>query len=220
MKMLKKTSLSLAACVVMFLMVSATSATAQNMLANPGFEVGPAGGVPPTDWGAFGNAYQEPTVSPQFVPHSGSQLCSMYGNFWGSFNVSGIFQEFPTGEGGEWTMSCWTRHWSGDPMIGSQAEGGNWVVQKIAFFDAEGVEIGGVESIILDGTYATDVWHYSGELVGIAPPNTVAVQALVLYLQPLWDGGAAHIDDVTFEYTEGTVGVENSTWGAIKALDR
>jgi hypothetical protein len=114
-------------------------------------------------------------------------------------------------------MSCNARHWSGDPMIGSQATGGNWVVQKIAFFDKDGTEIGAVESIILDGTYATDTWHYSGELVGVAPDGTFSVQALVLYLQPLYDGGAAHIDDVEFRYTEGTVDAEDTTWGALKA---
>lgn len=211
-----KNSLRFTACVVMFLMVVAASASAQNELLNPGFEDGPAGGVPPTDWGAFGNAYQEPAAGSQFVPHSGVQLCSMFGNFWGSFNVSGIFQEFPTSYGGEWTLSCYARHWSSDPMIGSQAEGGNWVVQKIAFFDSEGTEIGSVESKILEGTYATDTWHYSGELVGVAPEGTVAVQALILYLQPLWDGGAAHIDDVVFDYTEGTVDAEETTWGALK----
>jgi hypothetical protein len=91
------------------------------------------------------------------------------------------------------------------------------VVQKIAFFDAGGLEIGGVESIILDGSFAPDTWHASGLITGTAPALTAKVQALVLYLQPSMDGGAAHIDDVRFGVS-GTVPVESSTWGQIKSL--
>ncbi|MEJ2720974.1 MAG: hypothetical protein P8181_07505 [bacterium] len=131
--------------------------------------------------------------------------------------MSGIFQEFPSVPGDVWEMSSNARHNSADPMIGSQATGGNWVVQKIAFFDVGGNEIGGVESIILDGSFTQDVWHASGLITGTAPVGTVAVQALVLYLQPSMDGGAAQIDDVKFGVS-GTVPAESTTWGSIKAL--
>lgn len=221
--MSKRILASIAVFSMMFLMIAASGVSAQNMLLNPGFEDGPTVAVPPTNWTAFGNAYQEP-ASPadnRFVPLSGNNLCSMYGNFWGSFNVSGIFQEFPTAEGGTFTLSCNTRFWEGDAMIGSQATGGNWVVQKIAFFDGADPanEIGAVESIVLDGSYDPEVWHYSGEITGIAPAGTVKVQALILYLQPMWDGGAANIDDVVFTYTEGSVAAEETTWGSLKNLD-
>lgn len=93
----------------------------------------------------------------------------------------------------------------------------NWVVQKIAFFDVGNNEIAGVESVILDGTFATDVWHVNAPIIGYAPAGAVKVQALILYLQPLFDGGAAHIDDVAF-FQSGTVGTHESTWGNIKAL--
>jgi len=214
--MLRKISLSITACVVMFLLVAATSASAENLLANPGFETGAAGGgARPAEWNWFGNAYQEGSYDP-FYPHSGTQLCSMYGNWSGPYNVSGIFQEFDSVEGDQWSMSCWARHSSNDPMVGSQAEGGNWVVQKIAFFDSGNTEIGAVESIILDGSYTTDTWHYSDSILAEAPENTVKVQALVLYIQPDTDGGASHIDDVTFEYM-GSVDAEKATWGELKS---
>ncbi|MGD8414485.1 MAG: hypothetical protein PVF33_09645 [Candidatus Latescibacterota bacterium] len=145
----------------------------------------------------------------------------MYGNFWceGCFNVSGIFQEFPSVAGDQWEMSSNARYSSSDPMVGSQAAGGNWVVQKIAFFDAGANEISGVESIILDGSFAADTWHASGMISGTAPAGTATVQALILYLQPSLDGGAAHIDDVYFG-AGPTVPVEEGTWGSIKALYR
>ena len=94
----------------------------------------------------------------------------------------------------------------------------NWVVQKIAWFDAGGAEIGGVESRILDGTFATDVWFDNAPIVGVAPPGAVKMQALVLYLQPLWDGGAAHIDNCELLYVGGPSATEPSTWGEIKTL--
>ncbi|HMA76510.1 MAG TPA: hypothetical protein VKO43_04310 [Candidatus Krumholzibacteriaceae bacterium] len=203
-------------CVITLLMVTAVSVSAQNLLLNPGFENGPAGGVSPTDWTAFGNAYQEGSYDP-FYPHSGTQLCSMYGNWSGPYNVSGIFQEFTCSEGDEYEMACWARYSSNDPMIGSQAEGGNWMVQKIAFFDAGNNEIHAVESIILDGSFTADTWHYSGGINATAPANTVKVQALVLYIQPDADGGAGHVDDVAFGEA-GTVPTEKTSWGKIKSM--
>lgn len=205
-----------AACVAMLLLATVTVASAQNLLVNPGFEQGaPGGGA--EGWITFGNVFTEGANPPQFVPYEGEQLASMFGNFSGEFNVSGMFQEFPTSEGAEWRMSSKSRHWSGDPMIGSQGEGGNWVVQKIVFKDVDDAEIGAVESMILDGTFETDVWHENEPIVGVAPPGTVQVEAFILYLQPLFDGGAAHIDNVELLNPE-PVPVQTSTWGMIKSL--
>jgi hypothetical protein len=196
-----------------FLLATGSVVGAQNVLVNPGFESGLTG------WTAFGNAYPEATNAPQFVPRSGNGLVSMFGNFWGSFNVTGIFQEFPTTPGQVWEMSSSARHWSGDPMVGIGAPDNNWVVQKIAWFDGGGNEIGGVESTLLNGTFTTDVWHDATAISGAAPAGTVKLQALILYLQPLWDGGAAHVDDVSL-VNVSPVKTESATWGKVKALYR
>ncbi len=212
--MLMKSWLPRVACsavLLLLLAAPATNASAQNVLANPGFESGLTG------WTPFGNAYAEASNPPQFVPLSGTGLASMFGNFSGGFNVTGIFQEFACSPGDQWQISSNARFWSGDPMIGSQAAGGNWVVQKMAFFDASNAEIGGAESIILDGSYTADVWHPAAPVVGVAPAGTVKVQALILYLQPAFDGGAAHVDDVEFVNVT-SVPVEETTWGHVKSL--
>jgi len=203
------------AFVAMALMVTAAAASAQNVLLNPSFESGPTGGVP-ASWLGFGNVFTERVSSPQFVPYDGTRLVSMYGNWSGPYNVSGIYQEFASNPGDEWTLCAKARHWSGDPMIGDAATG-NFVVQKIVFKDAADVEIGAAESIILDGTYATDTWFDPQPVSGIAPAGTVQVEAMVLYVQADADGGAAHIDYVEFIYC-GVVAVEESSWGAIKSL--
>lgn len=169
----------------------ASAALGQNLLTNPGFEDGLNG------WSVFGNAYAETNNPPQFEAYEGQGLVSMFGNFTGGFNVTGIFQEFAAAEGEAWTMDAYSRHWSGDAMIGQGAPDSNWVVMKLAFFDAGSNEIGAAERTILDGTFETDVWHDNDPVTGIAPAGTVKVQSFILYLQPLFDGGAAHIDNVS-----------------------
>ena len=170
---------------------AASAAHAGNLLTNPGFEDGLNG------WIAFGNAYPESNNPPQFEAFEGNGLVSMFGNFSGGFNVTGIFQEFAASEGQAWTMDAYSRHWSGDAMFGNGAPDSNWVVMKIAFKDAGDIEIGSAERTILDGTFATDVWHDNDPITGIAPAGTAQVEAFILYLQPLFDGGAAHVDNVS-----------------------
>jgi len=196
---------------VAVLVVAVATAASANMLANPGFESGLAG------WIAFGNVYPQTALAPQFVPYDGNGLVSMFGNWSGPWNVSGIFQEFPTMAGESWTMSCKSRFWIGDPMVGPGAPYNNWVVQKIAFFDASNTEIAAVESTILDGTFASDLWYDNAPITGMAPAGTVKVQALVLFIQPAQDGGAAHIDNVEL-IKHGAVPTESTTWGIIKSL--
>ena len=193
--------------------VLAASAVGANMLTNPGFEEGLNG------WGFFGNVYHETTNPPQFVPYEGDGLVSMFGNWSGPYNVSGIYQEFPTSPGECYSLSAKSRHWSGDPMMGAGAPDFNWVVQKIVWFDVNHTEIGGVESTILDGTFPTDVWFDNDPVIGTAPDGAVTVGAYILYIQPANDGGAAHIDLVDFEYL-GPSATESTTWGGIKHLYR
>lgn len=166
-------------------------AGAQNLLQNPSFEDGLNG------WISFGNVFAESANPPQFDPFDGDKLVSMFGNFSGGFNVSGLFQEFSASEGDVFELSVHSRHFSGDAMVGGGAPDSNWAVAKIAYFDAGGVEIAGSEVTILDGTFATDTWHFSS-VQGGAPAGTAKVQALLLYLQPNFDGGAAHVDAASF----------------------
>ncbi len=167
-----------------------------NLLANADFESGLSG------WSVFGNAFGESTNPPAIVPQSGSQACKMFGNFSGAFDVSGIYQSFPASPGQTFTIDAWSRHFAGDALIGGGPPNDNWVVMKMAFFDAGGTEIGGAERIILDGNSPTDTWIHNAPVNGTAPPGTATVQCLILYLQPGNAGGAALIDDVSF--TTGT----------------
>jgi hypothetical protein len=204
----------LMACAVVLAFTMAASA---NMLANPGFENGDLSG-----WGVFGNCYPEtpnPGEPGNIVPWEGDWVCKMFGNWSGGFNVSGIFQEFPTCPGDGWKFRVKSRHSDWDPMSVDGVDD-NWVVMKIAWFDAANVEIGGVEATILDGTFPTQVWYNNAPIYGTAPAGAVKMQALVLYLQPLFDGGSAHIDDCELIYLGGPSATEITTWGQIKTLYR
>ena len=173
----------------------APAGVAQNLLVNGDFEAGLSG------WSTFGNASAETANPPAVEPLSGTQLCKMFGNFSGGFDVSGIFQGFPATPGQSFTIDAWSRHWDGDPLIGGGPPNDNWVVMKIAFFDGGNVEIGGAEGTILDGNSPTNTWIDNASVTGIAPAGTMSVQALILYLQPNNDGGAAQIEDVSFTTT-------------------
>lgn len=205
------------AAMACLLMVGTNTTVAANWLGNPGFETpdasgGDVGGVG-APWTAFGNNFTSAAVASE-----GTQSQKMFGNFSGGFNVSGVFQSFPASENDVFEMSVDALHMSGDPMIGVGAPDDNWVVQKIAFFNAGAVEIGAAESTILDGTYSTDTWHPSGLIQGVAPPNTVEVQALLLYLQPAFDGGAAFLDNAYFSQIPEPATATLLVVGALGAL--
>ncbi|HKK70168.1 MAG TPA: hypothetical protein VKA86_03055 [Candidatus Krumholzibacteria bacterium] len=203
------------AVVTLAILAVGSTASAQNLLTNPGFEDGsaPAAGAGP-GWITFGNVFTEASF-----PLSGSQTCKMFGNFSGGFDVTGIFQEFACSAGEEFQLSSNAYHSSDDPMIGVGPTDDNWVVQKIAFFDGSGNELTAAasESIILDGTFAVDTWHAAAPITATAPAGAATVQALILYLQPASDGGAAFIDDVVFENIT-PVSNDEGSFGKVKSL--
>ncbi len=203
------------AVVTLAILFVGSTASAQNLLTNPGFEDGaaPAAGAGP-GWTSFGNVFTEASF-----PLSGSQTCKMFGNFSGNFDVTGIFQEFACSAGEEFQLSSNAYYSSDDQIIGVGPTDDNWVVQKITFFDGSGVELAAAasESIILDGTFAADTWHAAAPITATAPAGAATVQALVLYLQPFDDGGAAFIDDVVFENIT-PVSNDEGSFGKVKSL--
>jgi len=170
---------------VIALLGCAASAQA-NLLSNPSFE----GNLSP--WISFGNAFHEVTNAPAISPRTGDGILKMFGNFSGGFNVTGAFQEFTAAPGQAWTMDCYSRNFSGDAMSGD-----NTVVMKLAFFNNLNTEIGFAESIVLSASSPTDTWIDNAPVVGIAPADTVKVQAFLLFLQPAFAGGAGQFDDVS-----------------------
>lgn len=197
-----KRALQLVSCVGIVLMMAVAQASDRalmgapppNMLTNPSFD---DGGGSLSGWFTFGNAFlNAPDEPSRSAPGAGK----MFGNFWGVFNVTGILQAFPAAPGQTFTFSGYSHVRSADPMIGVGPPDDNWAVMKIAFFDAPagGNEIGGAEVTIATGQTVQDQWHFN-TVTGTAPCGTQRVEALFLFLQPLWDGGAVFVDDASFE---------------------
>jgi hypothetical protein len=168
---------------------------ATNLLANPGFENG-AGGGSLTGWGAFSNTFAAGTDGG--VPtHTGNGVAKMFGSFNGNFGVSGAFQEFPTTPGTTYQFHVFSRQNAGDDLT----KGNNWAVEKIAFFSSPGVEItsAAVEQRILDALSDVDTWIDNPTITATAPAGATLVQPLILFLQPVPNGGGAgFFDDATF----------------------
>jgi hypothetical protein len=210
------TSLQRLAFTGALLVAAVAPAFSQNVLTNPGFEAGFSG------WTTFGNSFVEGANPPAVVPYAGNNVAKFFGGFSGGFSVSGFFQSYPAAPGQLWSLSSKSRHFSGDAMVGSaipSGGNGNWVVQKL-IFRANGVDdIASAESIILDGTFATDTWFDNVPVLLVAPPTTTTVWAFLLYLQPAFDGGAAQIDNVTLERIVATPN-QKSSWSRVKSLYR
>ena len=153
-------------------------------LVNPGFESGLGG------WSAFGNAFADG----QFA-RTGVGAAKMFGNFFGGFNASGVFQQFPAEPGQTWTGDAFAGTISSD-----RVSGGNFVVMNIEWRDVTGNLISFVSAPALDATTAPDVFH-PVSVTGVAPAGTTAVRIVLLHLQPdqpSFAGGAVWWDDVTF----------------------
>ncbi|QQE13460.1 PEP-CTERM sorting domain-containing protein [Planctomycetota bacterium] len=170
--------------VSLFACASLTTAISANLLANPDIEGDYA------LWGPWANSFAEADPLDE-----NNTAMKMFGNWSGSFNVSGAFQQFAAVEGQTFEMSAKTLHVTGDEMTADGTED-NWVVMKLTFFDAADAEISFVEENILDGNSPLDAWIDNAPMQATAPAGTAKVGAYIMYLQPMWDGGAAWIDDV------------------------
>ncbi len=160
------------------------------VLLNPGFETGTFDG-----WTTFGaNNY----VASEFV-RSGSFSFKKFGEFSGSYSASGIYQELPAQEGQTWQLDAWSAHIAGDSLTGTQ----NQMVMNIEYYNSNGTMINTDGPVtILDTSSPTDTW-IDNTVAITAPAGTVTARAVLMFIQPANEGGAAHIDDVTFEVISG-----------------
>ncbi|RMF84950.1 MAG: hypothetical protein D6744_02210, partial [Planctomycetota bacterium] len=145
---------------------------------------------------------------PLIVPRTGNALCKMFGQFNGSFNASGIYQDLPAQPGQTWQLDVYSRHNSDDSLVGTS----NWMVMKIEYYDPNNNLLLEQESRILDANSPTDVWIDNAPLQVTAPPGTSRVRPVFVFLQPGFDGGAGHLDDVSFKLISGPPTVDLSAF--------
>lgn len=192
--------------VLVGLSVALRPASAQNVLANPGFEEPEASGGDVPDaalgWAPFGDPYTR-WVTRQAPPQSGLQCLKMFGP-WNQWGGTGMSQTFPAAPGETWVAEIWSLNFSADPI-----SPGNFCVIKILFLDAGGVDPpGGVwlagvnvfEQRVADSTSPLDLWQLFGVGSAPAPDGTAFAQLLIVEVQgnnpPL--GGSVFLDDAVF----------------------
>jgi hypothetical protein len=170
-----------------------STASAQNVLVNPGFETGTAvgngdvGGAP--SWNSFGNVFNVSAPNPVPVgPHAGTGALKEFGTFPG---VSGAFQSFPTTPGTAWSLSGFGLNASSDPM-----QTGNFGEVKISFQNAANTELLGIDSNHIDTSTPQNVWTPL-LATGVAPAGTDHVNLFALFVQPQFAGGSTFFDDLS-----------------------
>ncbi len=192
-------------------------AGAAPVLVNGGFDVDgtiPPGGDPTiTGWTLGGDAmwfqggpswegsvYLEPSQMPPISPaHALKIWCA-----WqvGYPNESTVYQDLAATEGQTWELDCFVANYSGDPLATN-----NTAEMRIEFYDPNDNLLGTpAVATILTVSDPIDTWIDVTPLSAVAPAGTAYARAVLAYVAPVAPAGncgAAFIEDVTFEVTDG-----------------
>lgn len=173
-----------------------------NLLVNESFET-PGSGAPGNKfagWTNYGNAFSQ-TINPR----SGAVCAKLFGNFTGTPNTSGVYQEQPTQPGRMWKASAWALHRSADAM-----QGGNFASIDLEWYNAAGAMISYTSLPCLDPTRPTDTWILSTH-AATAPPNAARVRMILMHVQPAMAAGAVQFDDAVLELASCYPNCDGST---------
>ena len=182
--------------------VATTPPAEPNVLVNPSFNTSLTG------WTTFGNVYYDARTWARRTPPGAAKL---YGTFV-SGNDSGMFQQFPATPGSIWKFDAHAMTTCVESPI--QPGNGNIMLARLLFMDGVGVETGGADAVILDGTSPLGTWS-KHTVMGVAPAGTASVSAYILFVQPTpTEQGAAWVDDLSL-YDVSTVGVPEEQLGSV-----
>ena len=171
----------------------ASTASAVNLLANPGFEnPSTAPGVEyfgAPGWSDFGGTtftINNLVVGPA-GPHGGSQVLKTFG-------FGGVFQQFAASAGQTWNAGTWALNDTADIMAGGQVAAIN-----IEWINAGGTSIGAVLGPTITAATATNVWQ-NLTVSGVAIAGTAFARIVLITgdFLPGGQGGAPRFDDASF----------------------
>ena len=197
-----KTFSALGTLLAVSLMLAPT-ASAQNLLSNPGFEVSD-GGVFAADWITFGESPVISDASNDNIFLSGDRAAKIFNFDAGcpiippsSPKVNGFVQGVTGIEAGKiYTFSGSAYVASAEPLTGDILCESNRALARIAVFDAEvgGNEIAGHEVAIGDSDTPLDQWN-EFSISEPATANARRIEAVIVYIFTDCDGGAVYMDD-------------------------
>jgi len=162
------------------------------VLANSSFEVGngPGGNVI-QNWTRFGGPTPN-VLHENAIPRTDAFHLKVWGQFTGSDNYSGAYQELPAVPGEAWFAQAYVLLPSSDHIVGA-----NRVRVVLEFLDSSFILLSQVQSISLTLVNATDV-YVPLTAHGVAPAGTAYARLVCQFQQE--DGfasGSAYFDDAT-----------------------
>lgn len=184
---------------------SGAMAAGVNLLANPGFE---SGGGSLQDWIPFNNASANIELAQE-----GAASCKMFGPFGDPFGGSGVvqFQEGVVTPGNAYSLTGFAQTPFFDTVVGSQ----NFMVFKIEFFNAAFELIAAHESRPIEGPkpgLLEDIW-YQSTVSAVAPADAVSIQAVAVFVQPNFEGGAIWVDGFSLnDLGPAPASFQNGSW--------
>lgn len=155
-------------------------------LANSGFEQAGTGNSP-TAWFKYGNAFAEAGI-----PYSGTRSGKLFGNFTGSPNSSGVYQNATASPGQHWAAFASFLNRGSDAM-----SGGNTASIVIEWRNNNDELLGSVSAPALNVSSIRDSYQRV-KVLGTAPAGTTRARCLIRFDQVGNAGGAAFFDDVVF----------------------
>ena len=124
-------------------------ACATNTLTNPGFD---AGGL--ANWTTYGAGFNTLLENIRNVPvHDGTNVLKLFGQFNGSENFSGGFQDEAAAPGQSFTANGWVLTPRGDSIAGANSA---WL--EVAFRDAAANRLGLYRSAEVNTNTAIGLW--------------------------------------------------------------
>jgi hypothetical protein len=183
----------------------ASTATAANIVTNPGFEdPSTAPGVEyfgATGWNAFGGGTFTVNSAVEPNPYLGDQVLKVFGG------TSGVFQTFAANPGDLVTGTAWAMNSSADLMTGGQVAAVN-----LSWFDSSNIKIADSFGSTIDANAPIDVWTNIGVVGAIAPAGTASVQLTLITGNFAGDpaGGAPRFDEAFLEVS--AVPVPAAVW--------
>lgn len=193
-----------------------------NALANPGFEAGvlspwvgnsppggangPGGYVESTD--DFYYCGQDCTPSVPVLTRTGTYTAKTFGDFFGTPNSNGFYQDVSAQPGSRWVAEGWALSHQQDLMAG-----GNTAWIQVEFLDGVGeVRFRARSEVLEAGSFTESEWvplavtHWldpatsavtNTSPVLTAPAGTATVRYQVVFRQPDTSGGALYLDDLS-----------------------
>ena len=164
-----------ATCLAAALVLTTSTAQAQNLLVDPGFESGvfaqpnpiPLPGGAGGGWGAWGASIATPTA------HSGNYSALMWDNSW---NPQGLYQILPATPGE--TFDLYAYYMASNPGVSGY---GTPVLVQISFFASDGTTgLGAFGNWQPLG--AANTWVQSPDVVATAPAGTAYVGAYLMMM--------------------------------------